>query len=274
MTQEIISFLNLRITQLGYFNDVFGLATRIEREGKIYPAIYNDNNEYTQINLDSKGSLTYWRRNGDNTYTEQENTSTIGNEYLTTIPLRLVGFLKKESVNDTYFSEKIVNTLIGILTTNSVTLKQAIKAKRISIAVKKYEVDGRILATEEYDKIDFEPRYDWAYFAIEFEVKVVTSTKCFDTFCDVPAPDFNCGVVKIYDTNGTLIDTIDCGDSYIVSATGDAIVQNTDNTFSHTIPCGTTYSLSDTTYEVYVNGVLNQTTTIPSMVDYTINITA
>lgn len=274
MTQEIISFLNLRITQLGYFNDVFGLATRIEREGKIYPAIYNNNNEYTQINLDSKGSLTYWRRNGDNSYTEQENTSTIGNEYVTTIPLKLVGFMKKESVNDTYFSEKIVNTLIGILTTNSVTLKQAIKAKRISIVVKKYEVDGRVLATEEYDKIDFEPRYDWAYFAIEFEVKVVTNTKCYDTFCDVVPPDFNCGVVKIYDTSGTLIDTIDCGGTYTISGTGDAIVQNTDNSFSHTIACGTTYSLEDTTYEVYVNGLLNQTLTTPSMINYTINITA
>jgi len=275
MIQDIISFLNIRISALDYFNQVKSLAFRIEKENKVYPAVYLNNNEYERINLDSFGSVCYWRLRSEPSFSEQESTSTIGNEYLTTIPLVLVGFMKKEqATNDSYFAENVINTLIGSLTTTSVALKQALKAKKLSISAVKYNQDGRILAKDEFDNIDYEPRYDSAFFSIDFDVKITTNQNCFDTLCGIAPPDFKCGSVKIYDGSGTLIETVECGDSYICDATGDPVtVHNSDDTYSTTVACGGDLELEDITFNIFVNGILNQSFSTPSMVDNTINIT-
>lgn len=272
MIESIITYLNLKLSDSGYINDVLTLAKRIERETIVYPAIYTSN-EYSQINLDSQGSLSYWRLNNDIVYSEQPSTTTIGLEYLTSIPLRLVVFAKKDSsLNNAYFEERLVIDLTKRLTTDTAYIKNILQAKKVLISAKKTNIDGRILAQEEYDKVDFEPRYDWAYISIDFEVSVITNQNCFIDLCD-NSPSLHCGVVRIVDENGTLITTVDCGDTYVCStAGGTADVTNSDDTFNATVDCGSTLTLEDTDYTIYVNGVLNQSFTQPSMVDLTINI--
>ena len=274
MIESIITYLNLKLSDAGYINDVLTLAKRIERETHIYPAIYS-NNEYQQINLDSQGSLSYWRLNSDIVYSEQPSSTTVGLEYLTTIPLRLVVFAKKETaLNTAYFEERFVIDLTKRLTTDTAYIKNILQAKRVLISAKKTNIDGRILAQEEYDKIDFEPRYDWAYISIDFEISVITNQNCFIDLCD-STPSLHCGVVRIVDENGDLITTVDCGDTYVCSTAGGTVnVHNSDDTFDQTVDCGTSLTLEDTDYIINVNGVLNQSFTQPSMVDLTINITA
>lgn len=183
MIQEVITFLNTRIDALEYFKDIYCLAERIEREGKIYPVIYIGN-EYKQINLDANGSLSYWRKTGNIRYNSQESPTTVGREYTTEIPLRLVVMMKKDVAhNDAYFAEKVSAELIGNLTTNSGALRQTLKAKNVIVSATQTFLDGRVLAKEEYDKIDFEPRYDWAYIGIDFNVNIVSNVNCFETLC-------------------------------------------------------------------------------------------
>lgn len=275
MIEEVVDYLNIKLTDSGYFNQVYPLVKRIEREGLIYPAVYTDNNEFANINLDSEGSLSYWRLNSDISYSEQPSTTTIGNEYLTTIPLRLVMFVKKdESQNTVYFEDRLVTDITRRLTSNSVALKQSLKAKRVGIGATKNNIDGRVLATEEYQKVDFEPRYNYAYCSIDFDVKITTNNDCFMDLCST-GTSIHCGVVRILDGSGNLITIVDCGNDYICdSGSGGTVnVHNTDNSFSVDVTCGDDYELEDILFNINVNGVLNQSFSTPSMVDNTINIT-
>ena len=273
MIQDTITYLNTRLESLGYFNEILGLAERIEKATLVYPAIYS-NGEYNQINLDSAGSLSYWRKNGDLSYSEQPSTTKIGQEYIATLPLRFVGFMfKEDSLDDPYFAYNVAQTVIGTLTNNSVALKQSLKALRVNVSATKTSLDGRLLALEEYEKIDFEPRYNWAYLSIDFKVEIVTNQNCFDTLCNTIPTEFHCGVVRILNEAGELITEVDCGDSYTVTETcEDATVHNSDDTYEVTVASGGDLELEDITFNVYVNGVFNQTFDTPSMVDNTINI--
>lgn len=186
MLGEVITYNNIKISDTGYINEVLCLADRIEREGKVYPGIYNGNNEYRQVDLDSKGSLSYWRKNGDVTIADEENTlNSCSIQYKTTIPLKLIGFINKENAhNNSTFSDTMCQNLISILTTNSAIMKSVLKAKKAVLIAKGYSTDARKIIAEEYAKIDYEPRYNYAYFSILFDLIVTTNNNCYQNFCD------------------------------------------------------------------------------------------
>lgn len=215
MLSDCINYLNAKLTTLGYFNEVLCLAEKIEREGRVYPALYNGGNEYQEINLDSYGSICYWRKSGDVTISEQENaTGSTNIQYETTIPLKLVCFLAKESyTNDQYFADTLANEIVGYLTTNNSALKVAMKAKKVSVIAESYKTDAREVGADEYDNINFEARYTHAYFSIDFELRIVTNNQCYSDICGgVP---INFGYVTILNTDGDVIDTVQCGGEYI-----------------------------------------------------------
>ncbi len=184
MLSDVILYLNNRIESLGYFNKIFCLAEKIEREGRVYPAIYNTNNEYLEINLDEFGSVCYWRKNGDVSFSEQQSETSIGTQYTSTIPLKLLCFIKKEdSTNDQYLSDNLSNSIISALTINSSVLKQILKAKRATVKATKYVTDHISVGNEEYDNIKFESRYTHAYFSIDFELTILTNSNCYSDLC-------------------------------------------------------------------------------------------
>lgn len=165
--------------------EVICLAEMIEREGRVYPAVYSANGDYKAIALDPNGSICYWRKNGDVSISEEENSGSVGVQYKTVVPLKFVGFLKKEiGKDDQYFSENIINGIIGNLTVNNSALKTALKAKTVRVSAVKYVTDGRQVGKGEYENIDFEPIYTNAYFSIDFELAIVASTQCYFDICD------------------------------------------------------------------------------------------
>lgn len=257
MIRDVVTYLNNRIEALGYFNEVLCLAEKVEREGKTYPAIYNNNNEYNQINLDTNGSLCYWRKSGDVTFSKQDNETSIGVQYLGTIPLRLVGFIKKESeTNDAYFADNICTSLIANLTVSNSALKQMLKAKRATITATGYVTDARSVVGEEYDNVDFEVRYTHAYFSIEFELSFTTNSQCYADLC--AALPVSWGFVTV--TDGDTVTEVQCGTSYTCSAGGgeDATVRNSDSSYTASVACGGELVLPAETINVYLDGVLNQ----------------
>lgn len=257
MIKDVITYLNNRITTLGYFNDVLCLAEKIERESKVYPALYNNNNEYNQINLDVKGSLSYWRKNGDVTFSRQDNETSIGVQYLGTIPLKLVGFIKKEAgTNDAYFADNICTSLIANLTVSNSALKQMLKAKRATITATGYNTDARSVVGDEYDNVDFEVRYTHAYFSIDFELTFTTNSQCYADLCEALPPSW--GFVTV--TDGATVTEVPCGTTYTCTGGGGdpATVRNSDSTYSTTVACGGELVLPAETINVYLDGVLNQ----------------
>lgn len=206
MIKDVIAYLNNRLEVVGYFNTVHCLAEKIEKEGKVYPAIYGTSGEYAQINLDVNGSLCYWRKNGDVSFSKQDNETSIGTQYQGTIPLKLVGFIKKEGrIDDAYFSDNVCASLIANLTVSNSALKQMLKAKRVTITSTGYVTEPRKVASEEYENIDFEIRYTHAYFSIDFELSFVSNSQCYDDLCNEPMRRW--GFVTIYESDGTTIRT-------------------------------------------------------------------
>lgn len=181
--KNIITYLNEKIALLGYFNNVICLAERIEREGRIYPAQYTTAGNYMEINLDQFGSTCYWRKNGEVTISEEDNTGGVGVQYRTSIPLRFIGFIPKTYADDQYFADTIIGEVIGTLTTDNSALKSMVKAKIARVTATKYNTDGRLVGLDEYDNINFEPSYTNAYFSIDFDLIFVTNNQCYNTIC-------------------------------------------------------------------------------------------
>lgn len=251
MIKDCIKYLNAKIATLGYFNEVICLAEKIEREERIYPALYSGGNEYKEINLDAYGSICYWRKSADVTISEQENLTLSKNvQYEMTVPLKLVCFLPKDVYsNDQYFADNLAIEIMSYLTTNNSALKSAMKAKKVTIFANGYKTDAREVGADEYDNINFEARYTHAYFSIDFELKIVTNNQCYSDICnDIP---INFGYVTIKDGSGVVIDTVQCGGEYICTGSGGGC-------------SGDIY--------IYVNGVLNQTITTTDFSTETLNI--
>lgn len=274
MLKDVITYLNNRIEVLGYFNEVLCLVDKIERGGKTYPAQYNANNEYKEINLDNFASLCYWRKNGDVNFSQQVSETSIGTQYTTTIPLKFVGFIKKEdATNDQYFSDNICLAIISNLTVNNSALKSMLKAKKASVTSAKYVTDPKAVSSDEYDNVVFDARYSHAYFSIDFELTFTTNNQCYADICEqLP---FSWGYVTVTDNGAEK--QIQCGTSYTCAGGGggvcdDVTVRNSDSTFSTTVASGGTLVTDDTIVNVYVNSLFNQTATYPSLVDQTINI--
>lgn len=273
MIDLIIPFLNQKVTATNYFVQVLGFANRIEREALVYPAIYTKN-EFKRIDLDAFGSVSYWRLNGDVSYSDKPSETVVGKEYTATIPLKFVGFIKKDKThNDAFFATKIINGIIGITTTNSTPLIEALKALTLTINARKYDADPIKVAAGEYENIPFEPRYDYSMFSIDYEITIVSNENCFNDICDT-ITEVKCGKVRIVDAQGELIEEVDCGTDYVCDAGGPATVHNSDDSFSTTVACGGDLELDDIDITVNVNGVFNQSATAPSQVDLTINISA
>lgn len=251
MIKDCITYLNAKLATLGYFNEVICLAEKVEREGRVYPALYNGGAEYKEIQLDSYGSVAYWRKAADVTITEQENITLSKNvQYEMNVPLKLVCFIPKTVyANDQYFADTLAIEIMSYLTTNNSALKSAMKAKKVSVVAKEYKTDSREVGAQEYDNINFEARYTHAYFSIDFDLKIVTNNQCYSDIClDVP---INFGYVTILDTNGDVVTTVLCGGEYVCTGGGSA--------------AGTIY--------VYLDGVLQSTTASSDLDAETVNIT-
>jgi len=217
MIKDIITYLNAKIATVGYFDTVYCLADKIKKGDKLYPAIYNGANEYQDIVLDDNlGSISYWRKSGDVTISDEDNqTTAIGVQYNMTIPLKLVCFVKKENndTNDQYFADNLCASLIANLTTNSSALKTAMKAKKVSIIADKYVTDSRAVINEEFDNITYEPNYSHALFSIDFTISIITNNQCYADLCDSLPIEF--GYVTVTD-NGTTTQVL-CGGTYTCS---------------------------------------------------------
>jgi len=185
MNKQVIDYLNTKLESLSFFNKIYCLAEKIEREEKSYPAIYNTNNAYVEIELDQTGSICYWRKPNDVVFSQQSNSTGIGIDYTASCTLKLVGFVKKDpALNDQYFADKMCLAIISNLTVNNSALKVILKAKKATVSATRYSTDPKAISQDEYNNINFEPRYTHAYFSIDFELDFVTNSQCYNELCN------------------------------------------------------------------------------------------
>ena len=218
MINQIITYLNTKLSDIGYFNTVYCLAEKVKKGEDVYPAVYNSFGEYIRLELDQKGSACYWRKNGDVKFSDEKNeTQASGLQYNTVIPLKLVCFINKQSpYDDNYFADNLASDIIGYLTTTNAALKKSLLAKSVRITATKYSTDARVISADEYDNVNFEARYSHAYFSIDFEVEVKTNQNCYSTFCGSSHVLPTLGSVKILDQDGAVVANVACGGTYSV----------------------------------------------------------
>lgn len=180
----VIESLNKNIECLGIFNKILGLAEKIEKDGAFYPAIYKGSGEYEKIDLDKSGSLSYWRLNGDITFSNEEAKSSVGLEFKKDIPLKFVGYLKKEITSDQYFSGNIADSIISNITSANADVRKELKVRRVSIVATKVVLDPFAVEKSEYEtKVD-KIRYTDAYFSIDFTLSIFTNNQCYKSICN------------------------------------------------------------------------------------------
>jgi hypothetical protein len=181
--KEVLQHINSKVSELNFFNKQIELAEKIEREGAFFPAIYNSKGEYDRIDLDKSGSLSYWRKNGDVTMSSQGSESTIGQEFRKDIPLKFVGYLKKEESSDQYFADAVIDSIISVVTTSNSDVKKLLKAKRVFIVATKSVTDKIEVEKAEYEtKVDT-IRYQDCYFSIDFTLSIFTNSQCYRSIC-------------------------------------------------------------------------------------------
>jgi len=56
-------------------------------------------------------------------------------------------------------------------------------AKRATFIATGYSTDRKKIVGEEYDNIEFEPRYSHAYFSIDFDLTITRNNQCFFDIC-------------------------------------------------------------------------------------------
>lgn len=182
--KEALLNINEKISSLRLFNKQFDLCEKIERDSKVFPAYYKGNGEYERIDLDKIGSICYWRLNGDINYSSQESNSNVGTEYRKDVPLKFIGYLKKEKTSDQYFTQDVADSIISVVTSSNIGVKQILKAKRVSIIATKTVIDPIAVEKGEYEvKIDT-VRYTDAYFSIDFTLSVFTNSQCYKSICN------------------------------------------------------------------------------------------
>lgn len=182
--KDVLLNINGKIEKLKLFNRMLDLAEKIERDGKFYPAYFKGNGEYERLDPDKLGSICYWRLGGDINYSSQEQTSGVGLQYKKEVPLKFVGYLKKEKTSDQYFTQNIADSIISVVTSPNVEVKQILKAQRVSIVATKTVVDPFAVEKTEYEVKTDSIRYTDAYFSIDFTLSIYTNSQCYQGICN------------------------------------------------------------------------------------------
>jgi hypothetical protein len=181
--KQVIDYINKQLSSLAFKR--FGLCEQLSEGDKKYPAFF-DGLEYRHVSdYDFTEGLIYHRFRGDITFEEEdeENTVSCGQYYRMTYPIRLVFVKKGRSGLHIPVSKKIKATkelrgLIGI---------------ELEISIEAVKTDREELFNEEYEGIEGLISFEYEYFAIDYNLVLIASLKCFSDCSDdvVTSFDFN-----------------------------------------------------------------------------------
>lgn len=190
--KEIISHINSKITETGYFTKVFDLCELKEVGDKTAPKYYCSNGEWKEVfNVDYEKGLTYIRKDGDITIDNGEQVTGCDTPLNVDVKLKLIVALKKvpsEIVDDNYSSDRAALLLLNILQrTNSKELRTVIKARTASILITSYTTDNYEILNSEFKKFDIKDLPSkYSFIMANINVKVLASLNCITSNCLVP----------------------------------------------------------------------------------------
>lgn len=188
MIKQTIEFINCQLSSLGYFEKVYSLCEIITKGDKTFPAQYNSNGEYLQINnFDKYNGVSYVRKDGDVSISEADDTlRSCNNLSNVSIPLKIVSIIPRKKIDiDNNFSEEIVaQTLIKSLITKSGDFKTLLSARSAKILVSSYSTDSVKILSEEYSGLSKKDvNYKYIYLSLSINANAFISNECLIQDC-------------------------------------------------------------------------------------------
>src|SRR3990167_4711812 len=183
MIKSTIDYINGKLAALNYFEKSFGLCEIITKGDKTFPAEYNNNGEYKQINnFDKYNGVSYIRKRGDISISDAENTlQACGILININIPLTLIAVIprKKLECDNNYSEDVIAQTIMRTLLTKDALFKAALNARQARIQIDSYSTDSISILNEEYSgyaKKDV--NYKYAYLSLDITVNAIVTQDC------------------------------------------------------------------------------------------------
>ncbi len=206
MIEFVIAFINGRLAALNFFEEVKGLAERLEKEveddegTQIFPAIYCDNGNYDYIDdlTQWENGLAYHRLLSEFTEPgEGEAVTACDKIFRKTFEMRLVALVPKSIFDaqndDKYIDQKIINNIENaIFASNEPDIVNTLKVDVVSIQTNSSDADRYSVFGEEHENVKFNIGFEYAYVAVNYTVVIEATQSCFQNFdCDgLTAPVF------------------------------------------------------------------------------------
>lgn len=185
MLEKIITLLNTKLTSLGVFSKLYGLAELVENESQTMPAFYCAKDEYKHIEYDEERSIAYFRVSSIDIERDDDNAATLESVHeIITYKLKCVGVVPKDvyGKDDQYSDEKIAMNVKQALTFyNDTPTADGIDADYVESNVSSIIIDRNQIITEEYSNAKVVINYDKVHFSIDFEVKLAGENDCLFT---------------------------------------------------------------------------------------------
>lgn len=188
MLEQALNIITQYLGQLGFFNNIYAIADRVNDGTKTYPAFYKGEGNYIPIEYDTTNGMCYFRKNGkpafSNVTDESQRTTSCSNViYDIRYPVKLVCLIPKSKAvcdggfADDYFADIIISNVTGV------SLATAFNARSAKFIASGYESDNIKILQEEYSnhKEITDINYRWSYLSIDFNLEITIDKQCLDS---------------------------------------------------------------------------------------------
>jgi hypothetical protein len=190
MVEQIITYLNAKLTTTGHFHTTYCLVEK-KREPRedgdvVYPATYTGAGELEMVEFDAAG-FAYFRKDGD--ITQAVDTNEFGQKqlYNVTIPLRLVAMVRRQDIvtDDAYSPDRLARDIATLLTFKNGDLRTGLNANRVMVTAANWQTDPEQIWSDETEGTGrIEPDYSRAFIAMSVTVEVLADEGCIRNACE------------------------------------------------------------------------------------------
>lgn len=186
MLNKLIPHIDISITELNQFVNIYGLAERIKESqdsnAKEYPALFVGNDNYEQINLDTP--MCYHRMR------DARNISILGNDnvwgcsdaFEMTYPMVFVGCINHSPGCEVYESDSMANSVAFKLqqVTFDKALRKDIKVFDAKLFISSINTDKDSVWDEEYRNVENPITFNKIYFSVKYDLKIQADSSCLN----------------------------------------------------------------------------------------------
>lgn len=187
--KEIISHINSKIAETGYFTKSFDLCELKEVGEKSLPKYYCGGGEWKEVfNVDYEKGLSYIRKNGDVSIDTVDGIIGCENLLKIGVKLKLIAAIKRmpeQIIDDNYSSDRIALMLLkSIQNNNDKVLKTVIKARQVSISFSSYTTNNADILNSEFKKFDnHDLPHKYSFIMVEVNIDAIVSKDCLTSDC-------------------------------------------------------------------------------------------